>query len=90
MDLNHYNGNGKRPPSSRPPVLTPAELAVMGPADLEDLARGRKSNGKTPARRRSAAPAASRTRAAVNRTAADPKGTTGRTPRSPRRADPAS
>ncbi|MGB8649961.1 MAG: ATP-dependent zinc metalloprotease FtsH, partial [Mycobacteriales bacterium] len=34
--------NGRRPPSTRPPVLTPAELAVMGPADLDELARGRK------------------------------------------------
>ena len=38
----HPTGNGRRPLSTRPPVLTPAELAVMGPADLEDLARGRK------------------------------------------------
>ena len=57
--------NGRRPPSKRPPVLTPAELAIMGPADLEDLARGRKSNGsksngsKTPARRRTTAAPAS-------------------------------
>jgi cell division protease FtsH len=83
-------GNGKRPPSTRPPVLTPAELAVMGPADLEDLARGRKSNGKTPARRRAAAPASSRSRSSVNRSADGSKGTSGRTPRSSRRADPAS
>src|SRR5919112_776655 len=44
----HPTGNGRRPLSTRPPVLTPAELAVMGPADvqeLEDLARGRKSTG---------------------------------------------
>jgi cell division protease FtsH len=40
--------NGRRPPSERPPVLTPAELAIMGPDDLEDLARGRKSNGSKP------------------------------------------
>jgi cell division protease FtsH len=91
-------GNGKRPPSTRPPVLTPAELAVMGPADLEDLARGRK-NGKaagTPARRRTSATPA-RSRASVNRTAesADTatEKPTRRTSRSPRRAagtDPAS
>ncbi|MCY7364878.1 MAG: ATP-dependent zinc metalloprotease FtsH, partial [Frankiaceae bacterium] len=44
----HPTGNGRRPLSTRPPVLTPAELAVMGPADLaelDDLARGRKGNG---------------------------------------------
>ena len=40
----HPTGNGRRPLSSKPPVLTPAELAVMGPADLEDLARGRGAN----------------------------------------------
>ncbi len=56
----HPTGNGRRPLSTRPPVLTPAELAVMGPADvqeLEDLARGRKGDGapKTPARRRTPA-----------------------------------
>jgi cell division protease FtsH len=91
-------GNGRRPPSERPPVLTRAELAIMGPEDLEDLARGRKSNGsktngtKTPARRRTtAAPASSRSRASVNRTADAAKDkTTGRTSRSSRRADPAS
>ena len=86
-------GNGKRPPSSRPPVLTPAELAVMGPADLEDLARGRGKEPKPTSRRRTpAAPA--RARAAVNRTAqAAADKSTGRTSRSPRRAagtDPAS
>jgi cell division protease FtsH len=89
--------NGRRPPSTRPPVLTPAELAIMGPADLEDLARGRKSNGssKAPARRRTTATtASSRSRASVNRTADPAKDkTTGRTSRSSRRAagtDPAS
>jgi cell division protease FtsH len=88
--------NGRRPPSKRPPVLTPAELAIMGPADLEDLARGRKSNGsKAPARRRTTAtPASTRSRASVNRNADPAKDkTTGRTSRSSRRAagtDPAS
>src|SRR3954464_5106984 len=89
--------NGRRPPSKRPPVLTLAELAIMGPDDLEDLARGRKSNGtkangsKAPARRRTTAePTSSRSRAAVNRTASDKDKTTGRTTRSSRRADPAS
>jgi cell division protease FtsH len=41
----HPTGNGKRPLSYVPPVLTPAELAVLGPADLEDLARGRRKGG---------------------------------------------
>ncbi len=78
----HPTGNGRRPLSNQPPVLTPAELALMGPADvaeLEDLARGRKNGGpKSPTRRRStassapdpaAAPSPSRARASVNRTA---------------------
>ncbi|MCU1691360.1 MAG: peptidase, partial [Frankiales bacterium] len=47
----HPTANGRRPLSTRPPVLTPAELAVMGPADLEDLARGR---GKVASARRKA------------------------------------
>ena len=55
----HPTGNGRRPLSTRPPVLTPAELAVMGPADLEDLARGRKSDSprarKAPTRQRAGA-----------------------------------
>ena len=41
----HPTGNGRRPLSNKPPVLTPAELAVMGPQDLEDLARGRSNDG---------------------------------------------
>jgi cell division protease FtsH len=72
----HPTGNGRRPLSTRPPVLTPAELAVMGPADLaelEDLARGRKPAGapaKATSRRRApAADAPSRSRATVNRAA---------------------
>ena len=74
----HPTGNGRRPLSTRPPVLTPAELAVMGPADLgdlEDLARGR---SRAPRRR---APADSRSRATVNREAAPAP-----TPRAARKA----
>ncbi|MBC7375728.1 MAG: hypothetical protein H7323_17190, partial [Frankiales bacterium] len=66
----HPTGNGRRPLSTKPPVLTPAELAVMGPADLadlDDLARGR---SKAPARRR--VPAEARSRASVNREATEP------------------
>ncbi len=85
----HPTGNGRRPLSTIPPVLTPAELATLGPADLEELARGRR-NGS-----RSTRKAPTRSRATVNRTATEPKGTgaKGRTTRSPRRAagtDPAS
>ncbi len=96
----HPTGNGRRPLSSKPPVLTPAELAVMGPADLDNLARGRKSlgNGKAPARRRTAAPAGEpeepatpRGRASVNRTAASRKvgGTTARAAKAPANPPPA-
>ena len=75
----HPTGNGRRPLSTRPPVLTPAELAVMGPADvaeLEDLARGRKADGaKTTSRRRAPAGEGSRSgaRASANRTASSPR-----------------
>jgi cell division protease FtsH len=48
----HPTYDGKRPLSDKPPVLTPAELAVLGPDDLEDLARGRGGNGSKPSRRR--------------------------------------
>jgi cell division protease FtsH len=77
----HPTGNGRRPLSSKPPVLTPAELAVMGPADvaeLEDLARGRKNgSSKSPSRRRAPAAEPSRSRASVNRTASSPRKATG-------------
>ncbi|MDP3711653.1 MAG: ATP-dependent zinc metalloprotease FtsH [Mycobacteriales bacterium] len=87
----HPTGNGKRPPSDKPPVLTPAELATMGPDDLEDLARGRSKASRSPRR---TAPARQRA-GAVNREAAPSKapGRTSRTARQPRRAtgtDPAS
>ena len=85
----HPTGNGRRPLSTRPPVLTPAELAVMGPADLDELARGTKDapRRKAPVRR----PATS-----VNREATEPvEGPEAKAPRTraPRRAagtDPAS
>jgi len=72
----HPTSGGKRPLSDKPPVLTPAELAVLGPADLEDLARGRKSNGaakpvrrRTPAGNGARATSPSRSRATVQREA---------------------
>ncbi|MEW2356374.1 ATP-dependent zinc metalloprotease FtsH [Spirillospora sp. NPDC029432] len=40
---NSYTGYGKRLPSDRPPVLTPKELALMGPQDVTDLT---KNNGQ--------------------------------------------
>ncbi|MEU8341901.1 membrane protease FtsH catalytic subunit [Actinomadura meyerae] len=40
---NSYTGYGKRLPSDRPPVLTPKELALLGPQDVTDLT---KNNGQ--------------------------------------------
>ncbi|GAA4132091.1 ATP-dependent zinc metalloprotease FtsH [Actinomadura keratinilytica] len=40
---NSYTGYGKRLPSDRPPVLTPKELALLGPQDVADLT---KNNGQ--------------------------------------------
>jgi cell division protease FtsH len=79
----HPTGNGRRPLSTIPPVLTAAELAVMGPADLDELARGRKPKPRTVNSRK--------TTASVNRQATEPKPRPQRAPR--RRAagtDPAS
>jgi len=82
-ERDHPTGNGRRPLSTRPPVLTPAELAVMGPADLaelEDLARGRKPAGAAKATSRRRAPAEqapSRSRATVNRAASAARKATG-------------
>jgi cell division protease FtsH len=77
----HPTANGRRPLSEQPPVLTPAELATLGPADLEDLARGKKD-----APRRTT----SRSRASVNREAQEPKPRQARSPRRRPGADPAS
>jgi len=38
--LPSYSGYGKRVPSERPPVMTPKELALMGPKDIQDLSQG--------------------------------------------------
>ncbi|MDP9434327.1 MAG: ATP-dependent zinc metalloprotease FtsH [Actinomycetota bacterium] len=97
----HPTANGRRPLSDKPPVLTPAELAVMGPADLEDLARGRGDQPSLtkPVRRR--APAAGSTRldkpparrpgAEVNREAVEPdEQPQRRAPRGAAGTDPAS
>ncbi|NYE49964.1 cell division protease FtsH [Spinactinospora alkalitolerans] len=35
-----YKGYGKRLPSDKPPVLTPKELALMGPKDVQELGSG--------------------------------------------------
>jgi cell division protease FtsH len=44
-----YSGYGKRLPSDRPPVLTPKELALMGPKDVKDLTQGNGSGASRPA-----------------------------------------
>jgi cell division protease FtsH len=41
-----YTGYGKRVPSDRPPVLTPKELALMGPKDVADLTKNQ-GNGQS-------------------------------------------
>ena len=43
-----YSGYGKRLPSDRPPVLTPKELALMGPKDVKDLTQGNGSGSARP------------------------------------------
>ncbi|QBI56085.1 ATP-dependent zinc metalloprotease FtsH [Streptomonospora litoralis] len=40
-----YTGYGKRQPSSRPPVKTPKELALLGPRDLDELSSGNGQSG---------------------------------------------
>jgi len=40
-----YTGHGKRLPSDRPPVLTPKELSLMGPKDVQELTSGNGSGG---------------------------------------------
>ncbi|TDD79013.1 ATP-dependent zinc metalloprotease FtsH [Actinomadura rubrisoli] len=42
---NSYTGYGKRLPSDRPPVLTPKELALLGPQDVSDLTKGNGQSG---------------------------------------------
>ena len=77
----HPTGNGRRPLSDKPPVLTPAELAVMGPADvagLEDLARGRSRRTGPVSTRKPVRPRSD----AVNREADDV--TPQKAPRAPR------
>ena len=64
----HPTGNGRRPLSDKPPVLTPAELAVLGPDDLEDLARGRGGSSRI-GMRKPAASAGTRDRGTVSREA---------------------
>ncbi|MFD0538281.1 ATP-dependent zinc metalloprotease FtsH [Actinomadura luteofluorescens] len=44
---NSYTGYGKRLPSDRPPVLTPKELALLGPQDVTDLTKNNGQSGVT-------------------------------------------
>jgi cell division protease FtsH len=77
----HLTGNGRRPLSNQPPVLTPAELATLGPADLDDLARGKKDSPRR---------TTSRSRTSVNREAQETKPRQSRQPRRRPGTDPAS
>jgi cell division protease FtsH len=43
--LPSYRGYGKRLPSDQPPVLTPRELALLGPDDVRELMPGYSGNG---------------------------------------------
>ncbi|WP_067792484.1 ATP-dependent zinc metalloprotease FtsH [Actinomadura formosensis] len=45
---NSYTGYGKRLPSDRPPVLTPKELALLGPQDVTDLTKNNGQGGGVP------------------------------------------
>ncbi len=59
----------RKAPKNRPPVLTPAELALMGPKDVADLTNGNGSRAKSGNGSRSAAGSRSR----ANRTAKSPE-----------------
>jgi cell division protease FtsH len=61
----------RKAPNGRPPVLTPAELALMGPKDVAGLANGNGSRSKSTGRNGSRSAAGSRSRA--NRAAKDPE-----------------
>jgi cell division protease FtsH len=67
--------NGKRKPSSRPPVLTPAELATMGSKDVKGMAQ---PNGSANGSRSRNGRATGRTAAGVKRRTPPPRGSTTR------------
>jgi cell division protease FtsH len=58
-----YTGFGKRLPSDRPPVLTPRELALMGPKDVSELVGNGNGSGNGSAGRGSNGSAGSGSRA---------------------------
>ena len=81
-----YVGSGKRKPSTRPPVLTPNELALLGPDEVKDLVGNGvngNGNGSSPRRR---APRATSTTSATRRSARTPRPrrSGARSPASPR------
>ncbi|MDL4813799.1 ATP-dependent zinc metalloprotease FtsH [Actinomadura opuntiae] len=53
---NSYTGYGKRLPSDRPPVLTPKELALLGPQDVTDLTKNNGQGGGVPSESADPAP----------------------------------
>ncbi|MFI0411890.1 ATP-dependent zinc metalloprotease FtsH [Actinomadura sp. 3N508] len=44
---NSYTGYGKRLPSDRPPIMTPKELALLGPQDVTELTKNNGQGGVT-------------------------------------------
>jgi cell division protease FtsH len=64
----------RKAPGNRPPVLTPAELALMGPKDVADLTNGNGSRSKS-ANGRSGARSGAGSRSRANRVAKDPQPT---------------
>jgi cell division protease FtsH len=62
----------RKAPTNRPPVLTPAELALMGPKDVAGLTNGNGSRAKANGRSNGARSAAG-SRSRANRTAKTPE-----------------
>ncbi len=62
----------RKPPTNRPPVLTPAELALMGPKDVAGLTNGNGTRAKANGRSNGARSAAG-SRSRANRTAKSPE-----------------
>jgi cell division protease FtsH len=69
--------NGKRKPSNKPPVLTPAELATMGSKDVKDLATPNgnraRGNGRASTRSSSGRTTTSRATSGAKRRSAAPR-----------------
>jgi cell division protease FtsH len=69
-----YVGIGKRKPSSKPPVLTPNELALLGPDAVKDLVgNGVNGNGSSTRRRTTARSTTSATRRSTRASSTEEK-----------------